>query len=61
MIVNCPVAVLLMIVNCFNVRWAAKVQVVFAFSAVVALFIIIAIGLYAIATGKEAQTERPLH
>lgn len=41
-----------MIVNCFNVRWAAKVQIVFAISAVVALVMIIGIGVYAIGTGQ---------
>ena len=45
-----------MIVNCFNVKWAAKVQIVFAISAVVALVMIIGIGVYAMATSKGPFT-----
>ena len=45
-----------MIVNCFNVKWAAKVQIVFAISAVVALVMIIGIGVYAMATSKHLFT-----
>ena len=45
-----------MIVNCFNVKWAAKVQIVFAISAVVALVMIIGIGVYAMATSKHRFT-----
>ncbi len=46
-------SVLLMIINCFNVKWAAKVQVIFAFCAVIALVVIIGTGFYAISTGRS--------
>lgn len=52
----CLFAVSLMIINCFNVKWAAKVQIVFAISAVVALVMIIGIGVYAIGTGKNTPS-----
>ncbi|KAK4288900.1 hypothetical protein Pmani_038102 [Petrolisthes manimaculis] len=48
-------------INCSNVKWATKVQDVFTSAKVLALIIIIAAGVYHLATGNVDHYHRPFH
>lgn len=39
-------------INCYKVKWATRVAVIFSFGKIVALLLIIGFGLYYLATGK---------
>lgn len=59
--VRCTVAGLLTWINCTNVKWATKVQDVFTSAKILALVIIIAAGVYHLATGNVEHYQRPFH
>lgn len=44
--------VLICAINCYKVKWAARVAVIFSFGKVFALLLIIGFGLYFLATGR---------
>ncbi|KAL1491844.1 hypothetical protein ABEB36_012379 [Hypothenemus hampei] len=44
---------ILMVVNCYDVKWATRVQDVFTFAKLLALFIIIAPGIYQLCRGQS--------
>lgn len=44
--------VVLTFVNCYEVKWATAVQDIFTYAKLLALFIIIAMGVYLLSQGK---------
>ncbi|XP_074650871.1 large neutral amino acids transporter small subunit 1-like [Tubulanus polymorphus] len=58
-LLGATVFLLLTAVNCLNVKWAAKVQVVFTACKLIALFGIIIIGLVWIGKGRTHNLEQP--
>lgn len=45
--------VILAFINCWDVKWATNVQDIFTYAKLLALFIIIAAGIYQLFTGKS--------
>lgn len=46
-------SVVLTFINCYEVKWATKVQDIFTYAKLLALFIIIAMGVYLLSLGKS--------
>lgn len=52
--------VVLTFVNCYSVKWATSVQDIFTYAKLIALFIIIAFGVYLLSTGENKFTKKKI-
>lgn len=51
---------LLTAINCFNVKWATRVQDIFTTTKIIALVVIILTGLWALIGGETSNIQNPM-
>jgi amino acid transporter len=51
---------LLTIINCYNVKWATRVQDIFTGTKILALLIIVFAGVWVLASGKTDNFQNPM-
>jgi amino acid transporter len=51
---------LLTVINCYNVKWATRVQDIFTGTKILALLIIVIAGMWVLASGKTENFQNPM-